>query len=582
MRRTFRPVAPVALSLWCLLACSAHPDAHSDAVASRTEPNLFGDDDRRDWYAHPDDAMKTIARESVVAVIRRDRVDVTDPDDVKISSRGTHQDVHALCPGETFADQPVSASCSGVLIDDDLVLTAGHCLDAGGDCDSVAFVFDWLYEEEGELATITTEDVYYCLHKVVHDLAAGIDHAVIQLDRPVAAPRRPRPVRYEDTELALETPVAVIGFGAGIPLKIDTGGRVVNNVETRYFESTADTFGGSSGAGVLDHDGQVIGVHVRGPTDYRTEGDCSVVARVADDGSRGGDESHMARVLEDTCVDAAWDTPLCGTAASLCTTEGTCPAGADLLPLDPLTGWCATPCVASEACDDGLECRDGLCQPAPSCFAGAVWARDPCGRPTSLDTECARDEICVDEGCEPARPGDTCGLAIPLEATGTIRLAERFDPGYRGLYRGSCGAIGCDVVYTFELPTRTTIQGRVQGNGMRVYLRTSCDDAASEVTCRREDGARFTHELEPGTHFMFLDTERPETVDWSLDLTFTPHVAPADGGHRDAGPADDAGMDGTPKDTRSEGCGCSGAPHRATWWWAALLGWLLVRRRRPA
>ena len=33
-----------------------------------------------------------------------------------------------MCPDEVFADQPAAAFCSGVLVDWDLVLTAGHCV----------------------------------------------------------------------------------------------------------------------------------------------------------------------------------------------------------------------------------------------------------------------------------------------------------------------------------------------------------------------------------------------------------------------------------------------------------------------
>ena len=94
--------------------------------------------------------------------------------------------------------------------------------------------------------------------------------------------------------------VTVIGFGDGIPAKVDTGG-VVIEPETENggaFLSTSDTFSGHSGAGLFDSDGKLVGSVVRGADDYVEIGGCNKVNRLPATGDDGTAELiHDARVL---------------------------------------------------------------------------------------------------------------------------------------------------------------------------------------------------------------------------------------------------------------------------------------------
>src|SRR6266850_2085585 len=62
-------------------------------------------------------------------------------------------DAKGLCPGERFSVQPAAAFCSGVLVDWDLVLTAGHCARVYALGDFVV-AFDYFYQAPGELALV--------------------------------------------------------------------------------------------------------------------------------------------------------------------------------------------------------------------------------------------------------------------------------------------------------------------------------------------------------------------------------------------------------------------------------------------
>jgi hypothetical protein len=74
-----------------------------------------------------------------------------------------------------------------------------------------------------------------------------MDYAVVHLDRPVVG-RTPIPVQTEPRPMNLFQNLTVVGYGSGIPAKVDMGGIVVNPREESmdYFLATSDTFGESS------------------------------------------------------------------------------------------------------------------------------------------------------------------------------------------------------------------------------------------------------------------------------------------------------------------------------------------------
>ena len=118
----------------CGVACQHDGISDSEQVlGSEENPVIYGEDERMDYYAHSNEQLKTITRESIVALIDQSILDLcTDPNDVQINA-ATLEDAYSLCPSEAFLDQPTAASCSGTLIDDDLVLTAGHCVENDAD-----------------------------------------------------------------------------------------------------------------------------------------------------------------------------------------------------------------------------------------------------------------------------------------------------------------------------------------------------------------------------------------------------------------------------------------------------------------
>lgn len=127
-----------------------------------------------------------------------------------------------LCPGESFETQPAAATCSGVLVGDQLMLTAGHCIPEDATCGDSLLVFDYAITSPGRAIALDPEAIYRCKaivarsHRIDPD-GRRWDHGFIELDRPVSLARRPVEVASEP--LPVGSPVTVIGYPGGLPVK---------------------------------------------------------------------------------------------------------------------------------------------------------------------------------------------------------------------------------------------------------------------------------------------------------------------------------------------------------------------------
>ncbi len=266
--------------------------------ASAQEKVIYGEDDRRDLFEAKDQQQVRWAK-STVALILRETMTPNGNGDFALSKKTFGQSMR-MCSTEKFVDQPNAAFCSGALIGPNLILTAGHCITDASDCAATAFVFDYSMSGPQSYPFLAKKQNVFNCKRIVkrEELSDGPDWAVVEIDRPVVGRI---PLRFARRNMFKEisngTELVMIGHPAGLPTKIDDGGKVRDNSKRGYFIATTDSFGGNSGSAVLNkRTGQIEGVLVRGETDYLTRNGCRVSNTCSETGCRGEDVTKVSSV----------------------------------------------------------------------------------------------------------------------------------------------------------------------------------------------------------------------------------------------------------------------------------------------
>lgn len=148
----------------------------------------------------------------------------------------------------------VNVGCTGTLISDDLFLSAGHCTYAVGH--TVRFNYQ---NAPGGTARPTRDFTVSAV--VEQELNASWDYAIVRL---AGSPGR----EFGHASIAAVDPpagttVTIIQHPNGVP-KVVHAGPVFDYASpqgTNYLRYQVDTIGGSSGSGVLDGNGELVGVH---------------------------------------------------------------------------------------------------------------------------------------------------------------------------------------------------------------------------------------------------------------------------------------------------------------------------------
>eukprot|EP00301_Raphidiophrys_heterophryoidea_P016273 c25831_g1_i1.p1 GENE.c25831_g1_i1~~c25831_g1_i1.p1 ORF type:complete len:332 (-),score=47.70 c25831_g1_i1:157-1152(-) len=296
-------------------------------------------DDRKDVCESTNELFKAISINAIAAMV--DSSVLMSPVDGTYNHLKNYRPLGTkrnLCSGQKFTTHPTAAICSATLIAPDRMLTAGHCI-TDATCGRRKFVFNYMYTgNDCTMPSITTDDVYSCarVKRVEND---QVDYAVVWLDRAVVG-RVPVEVRETETPVTIQQALTVIGFGSGIPAKIDGGGYVIDPRVGKmdYFVASTDTFAGNSGSGVFNSDGVLIGILVRGQVDYVRVGSCFQVNVV---GCTDEKCSKLQDAEEITYVHRAIQ------AAPNCRVSSGCPSSSMCSrrcepESDSCTGWCVS------------------------------------------------------------------------------------------------------------------------------------------------------------------------------------------------------------------------------------------------
>src|SRR4051812_43602771 len=226
-------------------------------LGDKQQAFINGSDDRLEYFELTDPAQRAALAEFPVALMPASNLRaLTSGDAAGIESWG---ELDELCDDAPFRAELAASFCSGVLVDWNLVLTSGHCIDLVP-IQALRVVFGYYYVAPGKLA-LSNADAYPVAEVVVsrRDPAEAdqrLDFAWLRLQSAVKAPHRPVAVYTQPPGPALGDSIISIGAGGGVPIKLDAGGHVQ---ETRdaygdYFVADTDTSEGSSGGGAYATD----------------------------------------------------------------------------------------------------------------------------------------------------------------------------------------------------------------------------------------------------------------------------------------------------------------------------------------
>ncbi len=157
---------------------------------------------------------------------------------------------------EEAALDSASKYCSGTLIGPDLFITASHCVDGATTTHSVAMSYEW---QAGSRSTVLPQQ-HFRITEVVEN-GSSIDYAVLRLAGDPGTIFGWASLRTR--EVSIGEQVTVIQHPEGQPKQVEIG--PVASFAGNYMEySDLDTNPGSSGSGVLDASGALVGIHTNG------------------------------------------------------------------------------------------------------------------------------------------------------------------------------------------------------------------------------------------------------------------------------------------------------------------------------
>ena len=267
------------------------------ALANNTKV-IYGVDNRVD-VIDSTESMYVELSKSTAGMI--DKSDIVADGNGMVKLVGGSLESRGICSSERFSNQPTVANCSGFLVGEDLLVTAGHCIRTASDCRKWKWVFDYKVDSADQTEVSVPESSVYGCKEIINTVLSRSsmdDFALIKLDRKVTD-RRILQYRQKG-RVSKGDQLVVIGHPSGLPTKIADGAKV-RDLKTRYFQADLDTYGGNSGSAVFNaQTGVVEGILVRGETDYINDYSqgCKVSNVIDQDAGAGEDVTYITNIPE--------------------------------------------------------------------------------------------------------------------------------------------------------------------------------------------------------------------------------------------------------------------------------------------
>jgi V8-like Glu-specific endopeptidase len=150
-----------------------------------------------------------------------------------------------------------SKYCTGTLISENLFLTASHCVDSTTLNDFAVFNYQTLPG-----STQIAKQDHVKILEVVEQSNGGLDYAILKLEGTPGATYGYTHISAAEVEVGHM--LTIIQHPSGNPKAVDVGHRSGTRENDYMTYADLDTEPGSSGSGVLDQTGQLVGVHTNG------------------------------------------------------------------------------------------------------------------------------------------------------------------------------------------------------------------------------------------------------------------------------------------------------------------------------
>ncbi len=231
---------------------------------------IYGLDDRIEADRHSDKTLRELSY-ATAALIHKKNLKKISENEFEVLGP-TLQQQYKTCSEVRFNHQLSSSYCTGFLINESTLVSAGHCIKTMDDCKDYRWVFRYRQKNEfDERIFVEEKDITSCNQILNRDgnNREAIDYATVKLNKKVILPRYFKLSRK--LYLKPSTPVAAIGTPLGLPTKISSEAEVMKNtLWDSHFIVNTDTFEGSSGSPIVNlNDYQVEGILVRGGDDLK-------------------------------------------------------------------------------------------------------------------------------------------------------------------------------------------------------------------------------------------------------------------------------------------------------------------------
>jgi V8-like Glu-specific endopeptidase len=265
-------------------------------------PIVYGEDNRIEIYQIDNSRIINLAMATAAFIpakfLKRDGdlISIVGADTLQEKINRYHYPAK-LCSQERFKDQPVASVCTGFLVDRDILITAGHCInDDYFNCSNSYWVFGHAYVKNvnGKLSdplNIPADDIYRCFIVERKFNVDGDDYAILKLDRPVTD-RQPLKIRRSG-QVDNHNKLYIIGHPSGLPSKYAGNAIIRDNSDPKFFTSNLDGFSGNSGSPVFNKNTHIVeGLLLRGGHDYTYDEQNQCIEVNKDNNDNGQEEIY--------------------------------------------------------------------------------------------------------------------------------------------------------------------------------------------------------------------------------------------------------------------------------------------------